>query len=36
MGFVKYGILGIARLLVRGMSGARGEMALAVLAYNFR
>jgi transposase len=33
---LKYGILGNARLLLRGMTGARGEMALAVLAYNFR
>jgi len=33
---LKYAILGNARLLLRGMSGAGGEMALAVLAYNFR
>jgi transposase len=33
---LKYGILGNARLLLRGINGARGEMALAVLAYNFR
>lgn len=33
---LKYGILGNARLLLRGLNGARGEMALAVLAYNFR
>ena len=33
---LKYGILGNARLLLRGMTGARGEIALAVLAYNFR
>ena len=33
---LKYRILGNARLLLRGMQGAAGEMALAVLAYNFR
>lgn len=33
---LKCGILGNGRFLLRGLSGAGGEMALAVLAYNFR
>ena len=33
---LKHRILGNARLLMRGLLGASGEMALAVLAYNFR
>ena len=33
---LKYRILGNGRLLMRGLRGASGEMALAVLAYNFR
>lgn len=33
---LKYGILGNGRFLVRGLQRARAEMALAVLAYNFR
>lgn len=33
---LKYRILGNGRLLLRGMHGAGGEMALAVLAHNFR
>jgi transposase len=33
---LKHRILGDGRLLLRGMRGAAGEMALAVLAYNFR
>lgn len=33
---LKYRILGNGRLLVRGLQRASGEMALAVLAYNFR
>lgn len=33
---LKYRILGNGRFLLRGMSGAGAEMALAVLAYNFR
>jgi len=33
---LKYGILGNARLLLRGLNGAGAEIALAVLAYNFR
>lgn len=33
---LKHRILGNGRLLMRGMRGASGEMALAVLAYNFR
>jgi len=32
---LKYAILGRPRLLLRGLSGARAEIALAVLAYNF-
>lgn len=35
-GTLKTHILGNGRLLLRGASGARAEMALAVLAYNFR
>jgi transposase len=33
---LKHRILGNGRLLMRGLPGASGEMALAVLAYNFR
>jgi len=33
---LKHRILGNGRLLMRGLLGASGEMALAVLAYNFR
>jgi len=33
---LKCGILGNGRFLLRGLSGAGAEMALAVLAYNFR
>lgn len=33
---LKHRILGNARLLMRGLRVASGEMALAVLAYNFR
>lgn len=33
---LKHRILGNGRLLMRGLHGASGEMALAVLAYNFR
>jgi hypothetical protein len=33
---LKHRILGNGRLLMRGLRGASGEMALAVLAYNFR
>jgi transposase len=33
---LKYRILGNGRFLLRGMAGAGAEMALAVLAYNFR
>jgi transposase len=33
---LKHRILGDGRLLMRGLRGASGEMALAVLAYNFR
>jgi len=33
---LKHRILGNGRFLLRGMTGARAEMALAVLAYNFR
>jgi len=33
---LKHRILGNGRLLMRGLKGASGEMALAVLAYNFR
>ncbi|GAB3655184.1 IS1182-like element ISPsy27 family transposase [Ramlibacter alkalitolerans] len=33
---LKYRILGTARLLMRGMQGARGELSLAVLAYNLK
>jgi transposase len=35
-GNLKHRILGNGRLLMRGLRGAAGEMALAVLAYNFR
>lgn len=35
-GNLKERIFGNARFLLRGLSGARGEMALAVLAYNFK
>jgi transposase len=33
---LKYRILGNGRFLLRGLAGAGGEMALAVLAYNFK
>ena len=33
---IKYRILGNARLLMRGLSGARSECSLAVLAYNIK
>jgi len=33
---IKYQILGNARLLMRGMAGAKGELSLAVLAYNLK
>jgi transposase len=33
---LKYRILGNGRFLLRGLGGAGAEMALAVLAYNFR
>lgn len=33
---LKYRILGNGRFLLRGLAGAGTEMALAVLAYNFR
>ena len=33
---IKHRILGNARLLMRGLEGARGELSLAVLAYNFK
>jgi transposase len=33
---LKHRILGNGRLLMRGLRGGSGEMALAVLAYNFR
>jgi IS5 family transposase len=35
-GNLKHRVLGNGRLLMRGLRGASGEMALAVLAYNFR
>jgi transposase len=35
-GTIKHRILGNARLLVRGLRGARAELSLAVLAYNFK
>jgi transposase len=35
-GTIKYQILGHARLLVRGFRGARAELSLAVMAYNFK
>jgi hypothetical protein len=33
---LKFRILGTARLLMRGLTGARGELSLAVLAYNLK
>lgn len=33
---LKHGIFGNGRFLMRGLAGASGEMALAVLAYNFK
>lgn len=33
---IKHRILGNARLLMRGLEGAKGELSLAVLAYNFK
>lgn len=33
---LKYRILGNGRFLLRGLAGAAGEMAMAVLAYHFR
>jgi len=33
---IKHEILGNARLLVRGLHAAAGEMSLAVLAYNLK
>ena len=33
---IKHRILGNARLLIRGLPGAKGELSLAVLAYNFK
>ena len=33
---IKHQILGNARLIVRGMNGARAELSLAVLAYNLK
>jgi transposase len=33
---IKHRILGNARLLLRGLPGAKGELSLAVLAYNFK
>ncbi len=35
-GTIKEHILGNARLLMRGMRGAKSELSLAVLAYNFK
>lgn len=35
-GTIKHQILGNARLLMRGLPGARAELSLAVLAYNFK
>jgi len=34
--FIKNRVLGNARLVMRGLSGARAELSLAVLAYNFK
>ena len=33
---LKHRILGNARLLMRGLNGARSELSLAVLAYNLK
>lgn len=33
---IKHRILGNARLLMRGLSGARGELSIAVMAYNLK
>lgn len=35
-GTIKHQILGNARLLVRGLKGAKAELSLAVMAYNFK
>jgi hypothetical protein len=35
-GTIKHEILRNARLLMRGLKGARGELSLAVLAYNLK
>jgi hypothetical protein len=35
-GTIKHQILGNARLLVRGLRGAKAELSLAVMAYNFK
>lgn len=35
-GTIKHDILRNARLLMRGLKGARGELSLAVLAYNLK
>lgn len=35
-GTIKFQILGNARLLMRGILGAKAELSLAVLAYNFK
>ena len=35
-GTLKYRIFGHPRLLLRGLSGARTEIALAILAYNLK
>ena len=35
-GNLKERIFGIARFLLRGLCGVRGEMALAVLVHNFK
>ena len=33
---IKHRILGNARLLMRGLEGAKGELSLAVLAHHFK
>ena len=35
-GTIKHQILGNARLLMRGLTGAKAELSLAVLAYNLK
>jgi Transposase DDE domain len=35
-GTIKHQIMGNARLLARGFRGARAELSLAVMAYNFK